>query len=410
MQRILFVEDNDMLRQFYGMMMPKNTGQWETALAANGEAALAVLAQSPFDVLITDFHMPGINGAELVRRCRTLYPQMSRIIISGIGNQKDVADALGETHQFLAKPFDVRTLKATLTRIHSLDKYLSDEKLRALVGRIKALPSFPAVYLEVMKLINAPATTIGDIAEAVAQDPSLTVKMFQVVNSAANGLHDPVHSPFEAVQRVGMSTVRSIALSAHVFEKYEKPPLKNFSTSRLWEHLMATAMLAKKIMELEGGSDADIEDAYTAGMLHDLGKLMLADSVPQEFQQAVQLSLSAGIPLHEAEQQVLAANHAGVAAYLLGLWGLSAPIVEAVALHHTPEKTDLLEPSPLTAVHAANALLTQEPADGLKKLNLDYLEKIGMAERVEDWRHLAAQLVAKLNPPMAQKKDALVAA
>ena len=403
MQRILFVEDNEVLRQLYGMMLPKSSGLWETALAADGESALAMMAQEQFDVVVTDFNMPGISGVELVRQVRKLYPAMSRIIISGIGNQKQIADALGETHQFIAKPFDVKTLKATLSRIHALNAYLADDKLRSLVGRMGALPSFPAVYLEIMKLMNTPTSNVSDIAELIAQDPSMSAKMLQVVNSAAIGLPQAVHSPFEAVQQLGMNTVRSLALSAHVFEKFEKRPAKNFSAKTLWEHLMATALLARKIMELEGGSEADIEDAYTAGMLHDIGKLMLADNLPGEFQNAMVAAAKRKIPLHVAEQEIFSANHAGIAAYLLGLWGLSAPIVEAVALHHTPEKTELLEPSPLMAVHVANALAVTKPNGKIpeltKPLNLEYLAQLGMADRVEAWQQLAAM------PPIQRNLD-----
>ena len=398
MQRILFVEDNEMLRQLYGMMLPHNTGLWETALAADGDAALSLMESQRFDVVVSDYHMPGINGVELLRRVRKLHPQTSRIIISGIGNQKDIADAMGETHQFLAKPFDVKTLKATLARIHALENYLSADKLRSLVGCMKALPSFPAVYLEVMKLMNMPHVTIGEVADAIAQDPSMTAKMLQVANSAAIGLAERVHRPFDAVHCLGMNTVRSLALSAHVFKKFEKQPINGFSARVLWEHLMATAMLARKIMEAEGGSDDDIEDAYTAGMLHDIGKLMLADNLPKEFQAAKLLARTDEIPLYIAEEKIYSANHAGIAAYLLGLWGLSAPIVEAVALHHTPEKSELLEPSPLTAVHVANALLSPELPDPItgvtRQLNLAYLEKIGIAGHLETWRQLAAQMEA----------------
>ena len=395
MQRILFVEDNEILRQLYGAMLPQHSGQWETALAADGEAALSLLTRQSFDVVVTDFHMPGINGVELVRRVRKLYPQMSRIIISGVDNQKIVADALGDTHQFLAKPFDAKTLKATLGRIHALDGYLSDDKLRALVGRLGTLPSFPAVYLELMKLMNTSTTAIDDLARVIMQDPSLTAKVFQVVNSAAMGLPRRVHSAAEAVLQLGMNTVRSLALSAHVFDRFEKQTVRGFSARLLWQHLMATATLARKIMELEGGSETDIEDAYTAGLLHDIGKLMLADNVPKEFQQAMTLAQTQKIPLHAAEQEIFSATHAGIAAYLLGLWGLSAPIVEAVALHHTPERSELLEPSPLTAVHAANALLS----GGTTPLNVDYLETIGMADHMEAWQQLAG--VAARSPELA---------
>ena len=156
-------------------------------------------------------------------------------------------------------------------------------------------------------------------------------------------------------------------------------------------------------MELEGGSEADIEDAYTAGMLHDIGKLMLADNLPLEFQKASVTAAAQKIPLHQAEQELFSATHAGIAAYLLGLWGLSASIVEAVALHHAPEKSELLEPSPLMAVHVANALAMTKPNGKIpevtKPLNLDYLAKIGMADRLDAWKQLAAM------PPIQRDAD-----
>jgi HD-like signal output (HDOD) protein len=124
-------------------------------------------------------------------------------------------------------------------------------------------------------------------------------------------------------------------------------------------------------------------------MLHDMGKLMLADSLPEEYAEALTLAKTKGIPLPEAELEVFGATHAGLAAYLLGLWGLPAAIVEAVAFHHSPEKSDLKKCSALTAVHVANALITEK---GETDLNLDYLTKIGVASRLDEWRDTADEL------------------
>jgi len=398
MQRILFVEDNAVMLQMYGLMLSGESEVWEVSLAADGAQALALMERASFDVIVSDMQMPGMTGAELVRRVRELYPQTSRIIISGVSDQKEVADALGETHQFIAKPFDLKTLKATLSRLNALDRYLQDEKLKTLVGRLGAMPSFPALYLEIMKALDSPSATIESIADVIAKDPSMTAKILQVVNSAAIGLSEKIHSPFEALQHLGLNTVRSLALSAHVFARFEQKPIRGFSAGGLWEHLMKTAALARKIMECEGAETSDVDDAYTAAMLHDMGKLMLADGLPAEFQRAITTSAGENIPLHEAELRIFGNTHAGVAAYLLGLWGLSAPVVEAVALHHLPERSDLLEPTPLTAVHVANALVAEvsaKPASGASKLNLDYLDKIGLTGRLEAWRAIAAEAGAQ---------------
>jgi HD-like signal output (HDOD) protein len=182
-----------------------------------------------------------------------------------------------------------------------------------------------------------------------------------------------------------LNTVRSLALSAHVFTNFTPSQKINFPVDALWAHLMKCGESARAIMRAEDADHVYVEAAYTAGMLHDIGKLMLADSLPREFQMALAQSLKGSAPFYEIEMDVFGATHAGLAAYLLGLWGLPAPIVEAVAFHHTPEKSSLQAFSPLTAVHVANAL-EHEIDGGDASLNEEYLEKIGVANRLDAWR------------------------
>jgi HD-like signal output (HDOD) protein/CheY-like chemotaxis protein len=392
MKKILFVEDNQVLLELYGMLLESDRNRWQASLAPDGETALKLLRQTPFDVVVSDMQMPGMTGIELLSEVRKLHPQTSRIIISGFADQAEAADSLNCTHLFIPKPFDVKLLRATLDRISSLDAFLKDDKLRGLAGKLRTLPSFPALYLDIMLEIESPTSSIQGIANVVAQDPGITAKILQVANSAALGLPERVSDPAEAVQQLGMTTVRSLALSAQVYGCFAPGRLKNFSAEALWAHLMKCGDLARTILRREGADVAECEDAFTAGMLHDMGKLMLADSLPDEFGQALALAAEEQIPLPEAEMAVFGATHAGLAAYLLGLWGLPAAIVEAVAFHHTPEKSALKKCTALTAVHVANAMADET---GRVPLNLDYLTGIGVAARLDDWRETAAELAAE---------------
>ena len=389
MKRILFVEDNEVLLQLYGILLADESDQWQTTVAPDGQTAMELLRRSAFDVVASDMQMPGMSGIELLTEVRKLYPQTSRIIISGVTDQAEAADSLNCTHLFIPKPFDVATLKATLARIGSLDAYLKDDKLRGLAGKMRALPSFPMLYLEIIREIESPKSSIQGIAKIVAKDPGITAKILQIANSAAFGLPEPVNDPVEAVQLLGMTTVRSLVLSAQVYSSFHSARLKKFSANALWTHLMKCGDLARTIMRRERTSFAESEDAFTAGMLHDMGKLMLADSLPKEFEKALTLAEKEKIPLPEAELEIFGATHTGLAAYLFGLWGLPAAIVEAVAFHHTPEKSDLKKFSALTAVHVANALCDESEA---ANLNLDYLAQIDVADRLDDWRDTAAEL------------------
>jgi HD-like signal output (HDOD) protein len=391
MKKILFVEDNEVLLQLYAMMLSTDRG-WAVTTAPDGQAAVALLRQQAFDVVASDMQMPGMSGIQLLAEVRKLHPQTSRIIISGITDQAEAADSLNSTHLFIPKPFDVKVLKAALARIISLDAYLQNDKLRGLAGKMRSLPSFPLLYLEIMREIESPNSSIQGIAKIVAQDPGITAKILQVANSAAIGLPEKVHDPVEAVQQLGMTTVRSLALSAQVYASFAPGRLKNFSADTLWTHLMKCSELARAVMRREHSAFPDCEDAFTAGMLHDMGKLMLADSLPDEFQKAFMLAGAEKIPLAEAELEVFGATHTGLAAYLFGLWGLPAAIVEAVAFHQTPEKSEVKHFSALTAVHVANALADESDAAGL---NLDYLNEIGVADRLDDWRETAEELQAE---------------
>jgi len=388
MKRILFVEDNELLLQLYGMMLSSKSDQWETTTAPDGQAAMELLRQSAFDVVASDMQMPGMSGIELLTEVRKLHPQTSRIILSGASDQAAAATSMNCIHLFIPKPFDVKTLKATLSRIYSLDAYLKDDKLRSLAGKLRTLPSFPVIYLEIIKQIESPNSSVQNIAKIIAKDPGITAKILQVANSAAFGLAENISDPIDAVQQLGMTTVRSLALSAQVFSSFNPGQLKHFSAEVLWSHLMKCGELARAIIRSESADFAEGEDAFTAGLLHGIGRLMLADSLPEEFEKALVLAETDKIPLHEAEQKIFGATHTGLAAYLFGLWGLPASIIEAVAFHHTPEKSDLKKFSTLTAVHVANALCDEAEA---ASLNLDYLAEIGMAHRLDDWRKIAAE-------------------
>lgn len=391
MKQILFVEDDQLILELYGRLLANERGRWETTLANNGEAAMRLLRQRRFDVVVSDMEMPGMNGIALLTEVRELHPQTSRVLISGFADQAMAAESLDCTHLFIPKPFDFKLLRSTLARLGSLDAYLRDEKLRGLAGKLRVLPSFPTVYMEIMAEIESPASSVQAVVEIVRQDPAIAAKLLQVANSVAVGLSEPIHDLGDAVQSVGLSTVRAIALSAQVYGQLAPGRLPGFSAEALWRHLIACGELAQAILRLEQADPTEVEDAYLGGLLHDMGKLMLADSLPEELARANRLAHEGGLSLEAAEVEVFGATHAGLAAYLLGLWGMPAGVVEAVAFHASPERSDLKQCTALTAVHVADALSSQTAGT---HLNLAYLTQLGVAGRLEAWRELAAEKAA----------------
>lgn len=396
---ILFVEGNPLLLQAYVAMLEDERDRWAVSTAGDARQALELMNRSAFDVVASDLRIPGMNGIELMAEIKKQHPGSSRIILADYSDQEEFSRSLDATHQFLAKPFDRKMLKATLDRISGLGAFLKDEKLRSLASRLGAVPSFPSLYVEIMKEVNASHPSLENISAIISHDPSMTAKTLQAVNSAMFGLPRQISSAFEAVQFLGVDMVVSLALSAHVFTRFEPMALKGFSLHQLWEHSLMSALFARTILRAEQAAADDMEDAYTAAMLHDIGKLILAGNLPEQFQQTLTLVEERQIPLHQAELEIFGATHAGVGAYLLGLWGLPVPIVEAVAFHHTPGNSNLPVVGPLMAVHVADVLEHQlakiKPLGPMPEPDMNYLKSLRMEDRFDAWRSEAVNL---LNP------------
>jgi putative nucleotidyltransferase with HDIG domain len=320
--------------------------------------------------------------------------------MSGYADSEQIAQCLGATHQFIAKPFELSLLRSTITRVCSLDSCLLDERLKILVAQLRTLPSLPSLYFRIMEALASPDSSLDQVGEIIASDPSMTAKILQLVNSAFFGIARRISNPSEAVQFLGVGRVRSLVLSLHVFSCFDQANVKNFSIEKVWKHSMSTGLVAQKIARLQKLDRNGADEAYVAGMLHDIGKVMLAASLPDQYSKAVELSVEQQIPLCDAEREVFGVTHAQVGAYLLGLWGLPISIVEAVAFHHEPLDAGVKAFTPLSAVHIASALereLCDPQAHAAEKeINLEYVEDLALADRVEDWRDEAREALGDL--------------
>jgi len=389
-KRILIVEGDAGLMKVYKTLLRNEGARWDILTAASAVQARRFLDHDVFDAVVTELRLPGDSGTDLINEVRNRSPRTTRIILSDICDQEEVARCLNAIHQFIPRPFEAQALKAALDRIGGLDAYLEDPKLKNLVGRLGALPSFPTLYVDIMRELRGIYPSVENVAAIIARDPAMTAKLLQITNSAVLGLARPISRPMEAVQFLGLATVRALALSAHIFSRFERATVPGFVVDELWRHSLKCGQIARMIATNAGASADDADDAGLAGMLHDLGKLMLADSLPDDFAAALKLAGERRIPLHEAELEVFGATHGAVAAYLLGLWGLPVAVVEAVAFHQTPRSSAASDFGPLTAVHVANVLeheLSRTQSGGrAEKFDLKYLASLGVEEKLEAWR------------------------
>lgn len=398
-KRILFVDDEPMILQGMRRQLHRMSNEWDMDFAESGPAALALLEKSPYDIVVSDMRMPGMNGTELLNEVMKRYPQTVRLILSGYADQDLVMKCVGSTHQYLSKPCDPDALKAAVMRATALDLSLQDRPIRQLVSRLDRLPSLPRLYVELVDALEDPDIPFEKVGSIIAEDIGMTAKILKLVNSAFFGLGRNIASPGEAVAYLGQETIKSLVLSMRVFSQFDAAKLRGFSMDALWQHSLGTAAAAKTIARVEHADPKLVDEAFVAGMLHDTGRLVLVSNLTDQYCRAVQLAREKQIELHEAEQQVFNASHAEVGGYLLGLWGLPVPVVEAITFHHCPSRSARKTFSPLTAVHVANALVQEQcvVCEGVlpPPLDLEYLHLLNLSERLNDWREAIHETVSQ---------------
>ncbi|MFK7820254.1 MAG: response regulator [Planctomycetaceae bacterium] len=354
---VLFVDDEVQVLRALERMIDAGDVDWEPDFAEGGEEALAILADQDFDAIVTDMRMPGMDGAELLKHVCEDYPAMVRIVLSGQADRKTVMRAVEPMHQYLSKPCEAAQLKSTISRACAMRETLQYEGLRNTINTLPGLPSLPTVYTELSDFIKQEDFALADAGNIIEQDIAMTAKVLQLVNSAAFGLRHPVSSPAQAASILGLETLKALVLTTSVFAELDEGKDADFSLTTLMDHSLEVAAAARKIAKLEGLEQDQQEEAFTAGMLHDIGKLLLATADYSAFAEVRRITQEDESLRHtEAERRVYGADHAAAGAYLLDLWGLPQSIVEVVALHHRPEVEFGSDFTVLSAVWAANLL------------------------------------------------------
>jgi HD-like signal output (HDOD) protein len=396
MKRVLFVDDEMFLLQALQRMLRPMCLEWEMVFCQTGAAALEAFAVKSFDVVVTDMKMPGMDGATLLRAVARLNPNTVRIGISGQTDPRQIPGCIDITHKFLTKPCAAADLVATVERTCNKEWASTNEALGALWTRLKRLPSLPAIYNEVVRMLDDTDCSINAVDLAVARYPEMLAKVVGTVNSAYFKRNHDYNETRDGVGCTGNEALMSL-LAVTAFLEFSRNNFSPAEFERHRAHASAVAMRARAIAQAEGVDRRTTDEALIASLLHDAGQLILAANFPAKFEEAVQLACAGSIPMHEAEKRIFGVDHAEVASHLLAVWGLPSSIVAAVSLHHAPVGADDLHLTPMVLVHFADAIENEtvsifgERAAPAAEELLDDSPWFG---RIEEWRQLVAPVTA----------------
>jgi HD-like signal output (HDOD) protein/ActR/RegA family two-component response regulator len=388
-RRVLFVDDEPNLLAGLRRMLRFKRDAWEMDFAEGGEQALAKLAERRFDVVVSDMRMPGMDGGQLLAHVRRLYPRTARVILSGHADRAAIISAVGPTQQYLAKPCEVDVLVGVLDRVLSVRDLIVDDDLADLLGGVASLPKPPQIYEEMLAISTDPRSTLEDVVAVIERDMATSAEVLRLVNTAFFGLPSEVSTINRAVSLLGLETIQALAVAGAVFGAGGSPP-PGVDAGQLSERGMQVGTLSRKLATEESWSRQAVGDAFFAGMLYDLGLPVLAGADPEAW---AQIRQNPGADL--AEQGEVEAEHFGCSvtqagAYLLGLWGFSEPVVEAIAMQPCLPDAPGAMPAALLLSFARRAV--RHPDAAQPSSETGYLTE----ERLKRWQSVAQGL---LGPP-----------
>lgn len=229
----------------------------------------------------------------------------------------------------------------------------SNMRIDQIGGIIHSFPSMPGAALKLLNLADAPSATIQQIEDALRQDPGLTANVLKLANSAYFGIPSKIGSVRQAVMLLGLNRLVQMVVAICASAIIDRGvPGYDLPAGELWRHSLAVSAAAKGLsVELKLPAADEI---FTAGLLHDVGKLILGQFVQEDYPE-IQRALAQGLTFEAAEAAVLGIDHAEIGARVLAQWSLPENIVHAVRWHHAPEKFGSFDIM-LDVVHVANVL------------------------------------------------------
>jgi HD-like signal output (HDOD) protein len=330
-KRLLLVDDDPGVLFGLRRVLDRYRGEWQVVTAPGAERALSLMAEQPFDVVVSDTLNVEETGRPLLEEVQRLRPETVRVLITGAPSPEAALRALPSAHQVLSKPCGSVEFEQKLVEICWLGDLVSDAALKSVVGGLSTLSARPAAYDRLRSALAQPHTDLVQVGRLVEADMALTAKILQVVNSSFFGLARQMVNVGQAVAYLGTDALEALVLAASLGGLSGRASrVAGFDADAL------QAAAEDRALRARAAAPVALRDgAFTAALLSEIGQLVLACARPAELEQVLAAAAGDG-PLQQVERQRWGFDHARVGAYLLGLWGLPVNVVHAVAYHHEP--------------------------------------------------------------------------
>lgn len=378
MINILFVDDDDSVLDSLKRLFFDLDEDWNFTFALSGNETLRILEEGFYDVVISDLRMPEMNGAELLKEIKRLYPSTIRIILSGYSDTGYIIKTVEVADQFLAKPISPEELIGTIRKALSSNDFIDNKAFKHTVDQYELMPTVPRIYMEICDAVSCEDVEIKDIAKIVKKDVIISTKILKLVNSSFFGLRRQIDYVEDAINYLGFDVVKALALTTELFTSGVRDKKSTKAVGKINCMSISNAELASRIMESGGADDNTIKMAYLTGLLCDLGKIVFIDNVPNYYEKLEKSMKEDSLLFHESEKKIFGITHGELSAYLLGKWGFNEIIINNIFKHHDYSEIKKEKLSIAGSVIVANLLVSYSMGEchynkPVRKILLDIL-------------------------------------
>lgn len=390
--RVLLIDQEPLVRKALSRLINASHPKVELTCVATPEEGESALKHQAFDLIINDSDMIDGRTTQFFNLALSIRPEALRIALSGHAHAEDLIPILKIAQMHLSKPVRLNDLRDKLKRIGEIRDLVGDFTFQALLGELTELPAMPKIYGDLTQALGDPNISVAEIARIIERDSAITTQLLRLVSSSLFAHAGPIYDVQRALILIGLDVTRAFCMA---IEAYDIEGLSEERRRSLALHALLTANIAARIASRPGLS----EQAFVAGLLHDIGKIVLADKLPQHFERVACRAIRENESFYQIETELDKAAHPQIGAYLLGIWGLPIPLIEAVAKHH--ERPTELDLSGIVAV--ADILASEELGDGIspksRVLDETLINELQLVHRLDDLRQFTkdqAQRIASV--------------
>lgn len=345
---ILFVDDERQILKSINRMFIDS--DYKIYLAGSGQEALKILSENLVNIIISDMKMPEMDGYELLKIVKNRYPSIIRIILSGYSDEDIIYRAIHSNivKMYMFKPWKCDELKETIAEIFKTQEILNSKNILTIINTIGNLPTLPDTYI---KLNNAIENNldIDEITSIIENDQAISIEILHIINAAFYGVKTA--SIKTALMNLGLVNVKHIILVSELFSNCSDI---GKDKEILWKHSSLCNKIFVKMYKILLNEKLP-ENYSSAGLLHNIGKIVIAQNYPEKYKEIVKLrKIKKDIPDYEIEKEIIGITHNELGAYLLNWWEIPEPVVEVALYHDEPSKSNEINKKIVSIVHLAN--------------------------------------------------------